>query len=252
MKGIRLTSPLTTGPDVRQAQHRLEQNRFRKDYLLSPVDGEFGEATARACKRAKYWAGYPTASIQPTYGETLDDLLAIGGPPLPADYAARRKQRMAAAALKPLRARALARAITQLGVEENPAGSNQQKFGVWYGANGEAWCAMFVTWAYVLEGSTAFARRTRWAYVPWIVAAARAGHYGLAITTSPQPGDLACYDWDRDGIADHVGLYERGRAGGEFDAIEGNTAVGNDSNGGKVMRRQRRHDQVECFIHASK
>lgn len=251
MKAIRLTSPLTRGARVTHAQKTLKTNRFQKDYLQGAVDGDFGEGTARGCKRAKFWCGYPASAIQPTYGDTLDALLT-GKRKLPPAYATRRKQRVAAAAKKPLRLKALARAVTQLGVEESPAGTNQQKFGAWYGDDGEPWCAMFVTWAYVLEGSTAFKRGSRWAYVPWIVNAARAGQGGLAITTSPYPGDLACYDWDNDGIADHVGLFERPENKGAFSAIEGNTGIGNDSNGGKVMRRERQRSSVQCFVHVGK
>ena len=37
-------------------------------------------------------------------------------------------------------------AAWQLGVLENPAGSNRQKYGEAYGMNGQPWCVMFVWW----------------------------------------------------------------------------------------------------------
>jgi hypothetical protein len=57
------------------------------------------------------------------------------------------------------------------------------------------------------------------------------------VTDDPIPGDLVCFDWDG-GDYDHIGLYESGDVA-QFTTVEGNTSVGNDSNGGQVMRRQR-------------
>ena len=39
-------------------------------------------------------------------------------------------------------------------------------------------------------------------------------------------------------MPDHVGIVIR-RTAGALDTVEGNTAVGNDSDGGEVMRRRR-------------
>ena len=78
----------------------------------------------------------------------------------------------------------------------------------------------------------------RYAYCPYIVSDARNGRYGLAVTGAPTPGDLVVYDWQRDGTYDHVGLVESGNSS-SWTAIEGNTSVDNNSNGGQVMRRQR-------------
>jgi hypothetical protein len=71
----------------------------------------------------------------------------------------------------------------------------------------------------------------------------------MAITTNPQPGDLVCFDWEGNGVADHIGLYEKDLPGSEFQTIEGNTSVGNNSNGGEVMRRKRNRSQVQAFVH---
>ena len=42
-------------------------------------------------------------------------------------------------------------------------------------------------------------------------------------------------------------LYSKYLGGGDFEAIEGNTSAGNDSNGGEVMRRVRNLTQVDGF-----
>jgi cell wall-associated NlpC family hydrolase len=66
------------------------------------------------------------------------------------------------------------------------------------------------------------------------------------LTTAPMRGDIICYRFDADNWPDHVGIVTEGVFGrffkrfGMVRTIEGNTAVGNDDNGGRVMRRTRR------------
>jgi cell wall-associated NlpC family hydrolase len=64
--------------------------------------------------------------------------------------------------------------------------------------------------------------------------------------TEPKPGDIAIFNWDG-GAPDHIGIVEKNLGNGQFVSIEGNTAIGNDSNGGEVMRRQRHIVQVDGF-----
>jgi CHAP domain-containing protein len=138
-----------------------------------------------------------------------------------------------------LRRLALDYAVGELGTKESPPDSNQVKFCDWYGMVGP-WCAMFVTWCYERAGdSPAFVQGGRYSYVPYLVADARAGKYGLSITGDPIAGDLVTYDWDWNGEWDHVGIFEDWYSATQFDAIEGNTSTSNDSNGGQVMRRIR-------------
>lgn len=40
----------------------------------------------------------------------------------------------------------IAKQELNLGVKESPLGSNKQKYGAWYGMNGQPWCAIFVCW----------------------------------------------------------------------------------------------------------
>ena len=138
------------------------------------------------------------------------------------------------------RQRALKAAIGQLGYVESPNGSNNNKFGQWYGMNYEPWCAMFVTWCFEegAGGSASFTKGSYYAYVPYVVSDARNGRRGLSETFNPIPGDLVCFDWGWDGTFDHIGIFEEGSPSA-FAAIEGNTSTGNNSNGGQVMRRSR-------------
>lgn len=146
-----------------------------------------------------------------------------------------------------IRESALARSIRQIGTKESPSMSNRTKYGSWYGMDGSPWCAMFTTWCYefgasdIGKDSPTFAKGKTYAYVPYIVSDARNNKNGLVVTKDPVPGDVICFDWYGDGVFDHVGLFETwsNRSEGAFNSIEGNTSIGNDSNGGEVMRRDR-------------
>lgn len=151
-----------------------------------------------------------------------------------------------------LRVKALNRARDQIGYVEGP--NNDNKYGKWYGANNQPYCAMGLTWSYENEGeSPSFVQGSRYAYVPYIVADARNGRYGLKVTGDPIPGDLVCYDWQWNGEFDHVGLFEQWKAGTAFTAIEFNTSPegsgGSQSNGGGVYRRTRNlNSQSTVFV----
>jgi hypothetical protein len=253
---LAVTSPLTTSDEVGRAQHILNKhNVHKKDWHRGPVDHVFGAVTAQSCIRAKYWLGYPEADLRGTYGPTLDAYL-LGEAELTAQMRARIKERMKP---KPLRAKMLAEAKKHLGVKENPPGSNRVRFSDWYGIRGP-WCAMFVSYCGVKARSRAFAKGVNppsslhpgsgtYAYVPFVVSDARFGRNGLQTVRDPVPGDLVCFDWDG-GVADHIGFFVKwtDRERGFFRSLEGNTAIGNDSNGGEVMYRDRQFAQVECFV----
>jgi hypothetical protein len=144
-------------------------------------------------------------------------------------------------AVKPQAAQArLKKAVAEIGVKESPANSNQVKYSQWYNMIGP-WCAMFCTWCdQTGEAPTkSFVKGQYYAYVPYIVYDARMGYRGLSITSDPQPGDLVCFDWDRNGEYDHIGIFEKWVNSNQFKCIEGNTSASNQSNGGEVMRRDR-------------
>lgn len=142
----------------------------------------------------------------------------------------------------------LAVALKEVGVKEHPAGSNDgpriREYQAVTGAYRAAWCASFVQWC-LKEAHCPVAAFGRSAYVPYILSAAKA--HGMLVA-APKPGDLVCYDWERDGVADHIGIVKRVIDHRTFEAVEGNTAVGNDSNGGEVMIRQRNVSEVAGFI----
>ena len=129
------------------------------------------------------------------------------------------------------------------GLGESPAGSNHNEITDWYGMDGP-WCAMTVSRALCEAGFTTNGddvvvpgvRTTTahgWAYVPYMLNdfrdAGRADH-------NPHPGDVVIFDWDDDGLADHVGLVERVEGDGTVWTYEGNR---ND-----VLEHVHRHPSV--------
>jgi hypothetical protein len=147
--------------------------------------------------------------------------------------------------------RALAEALRHVGVKESPPGSNRTPFGRWFGADGVPWCAVFVSYCFDVGAGVVLCRGWHGAgvgsrgvaYVPTLSAWLRAT--GRWVEGPPRAGDLAIYDWDG-GVPDHVGIVIRA-VGGGFESVEGNTAVGNDSDGGEVMRRRRTLRQATGF-----
>lgn len=138
-------------------------------------------------------------------------------------------------------------ALKEVGYSESPPKSNLTKYGEWFGFDGVAWCAMFVSWCYDQAGyplgNIGFLKG--FAGVP----------YGLQhwtktkeITKTPVPGDIFVIDFNGDGKYDHTGLFFEPIDHATFRTIEGNTSAGNQANGGQVQIRVRRYDQ-SIFIH---
>lgn len=147
-----------------------------------------------------------------------------------------------------------------LGVHEQPPGSNSGPFiSTWLQSAGvpnhEPWCmafvhAMFLKVGMALGGGASVGNFEAWAR-----------QHG-DLVGRPQPGDIACYDWNDDNWPDHVGIVDHvtARHGeivhfdgsveftqpGDVIALEGNTSVQNDSDGGRVMFRPR-HPSVCRF-----
>lgn len=137
----------------------------------------------------------------------------------------------------------------ELGMMEDPAGSNKVKYNTWYygrEVSGAAypWCVVFAQWCYCGGGAsdTSGLLPARTASCGELVRAAQKA--GRWVTGGYQPGDLAVYDFGGDGAADHCGIVERAHEDGLI-AIEGNTSVsGSQSNGGAVCRKHRPYRQV--------
>src|SRR6266496_4637002 len=220
---ITLVSPHTKGPAVLALQRQLAKH----GYLQGDTDAEFGPDTARAVYRAKYWLGY--RKPDQVAGDLLYSLLKGTKKPNPA-MKARIIRRNRLKKKEPIRLKMWRESGKYIGMKESPFGSNKVLFSFWYGVIG-AWCAMFVSYNGVKVGSLTFKKGKLYAYCPYIVNDAKAGRNNLAITYKPETGNLGLFDWDNDGVADHIGLFGKWINQTTFSTREGNTGHTNASNG---------------------
>lgn len=113
----------------------------------------------------------------------------------------------------------------QVGTTENPPGSNNVVYNtVYYGGpvSGAAypWCCAFVWVGFSELGlSSLFCGGEKTAYCPFVVNWAR--QHGAWVTGGYRVGDLALYDWNGDGVADHIGVIVA-VSGSQLTTIEGN------------------------------
>ena len=136
-------------------------------------------------------------------------------------------------------------AISTLGYKESPAGSNASRYGAWYGMDRQPWCASWVSWVFYHAGlPLPITTPKGFCYCPygvkWFKEKGR-------FFNQPKIGDVCFFDWQRDGISDHVGIVEKVNKDGSITTIEGNTSSSSNSNGGEVQRRHRTLDVVQGF-----
>lgn len=146
-------------------------------------------------------------------------------------------------------AKVLQIARAEIGVKESPSGSNKVKYNTeYYGravsGSGYAWCAVFVWWVFKHAGCPElFFGGKKSAYCPTIADYYIANKQTVS-KSSGKPGDIVLFDWNQNNSSDHIGIIESKNSDGSYVCIEGNTSVGNNSNGGQVMRRTRYQSQI--------
>lgn len=131
--------------------------------------------------------------------------------------------------------------------------NNDTPYGIWYGMNNQPYCAMFVSWVFSQAGlSKLVAAQTPkgFAYCPagltWFQ------KQGCVVDKySALPGDIVFFNFNGDGVADHVGIIEGASRDG-ITTLEGNTcpdhAVGSQANGIGVFRRHRPYLNVLAIV----
>lgn len=262
-----LTSPPAHGDDVLSMQKLLRGDsgpyaNFMQQHA-APVDGEWREGSAGAARSAKYSLGFPLIEIPKdlhaiTAGDLLRGYLQMQPSELPPSY-----QKLRASRLSPqptsVSIKALEKARTYIGYHEGANNDNQ--FGVWYGFNNVAWCAIFQTFCWVSVGSKTFLRSYRYAYVPALIRDAMASRYGLRVLPTPVPGCLVCFlwsGWDHEqsshiGIVDHALPGEEAPTRASWYSIEGNTSpLSRDAGGGVERNHHTINDAAQTyFISAS-
>jgi hypothetical protein len=130
----------------------------------------------------------------------------------------------------------LSLASEQVGTKESPAGSNKQKYGADYGANGVAWCAEFVWWVFDRAAAGgAMPNKTASVYTLRDEFVAK-GWFDM----QPRPGDVVIYNYGQG----HTGIIKSVQDK-TITAIEGNTSAsnkGDQSDGGMVAEKTRPRD----------
>ncbi|MGX6962243.1 lysozyme family protein [Vagococcus xieshaowenii] len=109
-------------------------------------------------------------------------------------------------------------ALSQIG---NVGG---QKFWSWYGYTGRVeWCATFVSWVADQNGHIKDGSVPKFAYCPTGIDWFKQKNQWLSGGQTPRVGDIIFFDWDGDGVSDHVGIVERTDDKTVY-TVEGNTS----------------------------
>ncbi len=137
-----------------------------------------------------------------------------------------------------LRQAILEQARGELGKRERGNnGGDAEKYQKFFGRGREPWCADFVSWVYTQAG-----QKMNNPYVPGIVQQLKKA--GRWRTSSPKPGDMVIFDWDHDGVGDHIGIVESTLPNGQVRTIEGNTSDPTGRHGEGVYERTRTRSTI--------
>ena len=123
--------------------------------------------------------------------------------------------------------RIIALARKQVGVSEQPAGSNNVKYNTdYYGHHVEggayAWCVVFIWWLFdFYHLNSEFCGGTKTAYCPFVVNYAKNNGAWITDPSKFRAGDCLLFDWNGDNVADHIGLLVSWN-GASGQTIEGN------------------------------
>lgn len=126
----------------------------------------------------------------------------------------------------------LAVAVREVGYHENVGKRN--KYGEWYGLNGQPWCMEFVQWVYHEAGADLpFKTASCGALLRWY-----REHQPECVTENPVPGCIVIFDFPGGADTDHTGLLVSQTADA-VTTIDGNTSGASQSNGGWVQQKTR-------------
>lgn len=137
----------------------------------------------------------------------------------------------------------IAEATKHVGYKET--GNNHSMFGKWFGMDGAAWCAMFVSYCMNAAGAGILIKGAQTAkgaaQVSKFVAHAKKHSWLKIAPANAHAGDIVIFDFPGGYETDHVGFIRANSKGNNIFTIEGNTSsgTGSQSNGGGVYKRTR-------------
>lgn len=216
---------------VRNFQHLLNNNSYRR--LRKPLveDGDWGPLTSAATQDCKYWLGYPKEELKPIAGKEILGYLTEEVA-LPGDYQDRRKLRIEKrdrerdkqTGVDRMRLRVLKRIKGELGTLETPNNSNHIRYNDYWGWGPVPYCMIGVSWSWLMEGSKAFVKGSRWAGCREMLADAQAGGHGIHLTHDPDPGCPGVVNIYGDARPDHAVTFVRALPNGLCETYEFNTS----------------------------
>lgn len=177
-----------------------ESVRELQALLKAPETGRFDAHTRDAVREFQLVAGLSeTGVVGPTMLKRLRQKGAITG------KAAH------------LRASIVETARGEVGTrEDGKNGGAALEYQRYFKRGPEEWCADFVSWVYTHAG-----QKMNQSSVTQIVRQLKAARRWK--TSGPVPGDMVIFDWDGDGLGDHIGIVEGLGKNGVVKTIEGNT-----------------------------
>lgn len=144
-------------------------------------------------------------------------------------------------------------AVKHIGYTET--GNNHTMFGKWYGMDGAAWCAMFVSYCMNKAGAGALIKGAQTAkgsaQVSAFVRHAQKHKWQKITPANATTGDIVIFDFPGGYETDHVGFIRKpsDKKTHTIYTIEGNTSsgAGSQSNGGGVYKRSRSFGTVHSI-----
>lgn len=102
------------------------------------------------------------------------------------------------------------------------------RYGAWYGVPHGDWCGMFAS--FCLNYAEVKGMPHNYGVRPWIEDLTKLGLYYTAKETKAQKGNLIFFDWDADGLSDHVGIVAEVQEPQEHTGASVKTIEGNSGN----------------------
>ena len=125
---------------------------------------------------------------------------------------------------------------------------NDRYYGEHVSGDRFPWCAAFVYCIFEECGaSNLFYDGKKTAYCPAIHEWGKKRNL-IVPTSEGQYGDIVLFDWNGDGVADHVGFIITRNGNGTYDTVEGNTSTYNYTNGGYVLKMTRYYSSIIAII----
>ena len=125
---------------------------------------------------------------------------------------------------------------------------NDRYYGKHVAGDPYPWCCAFV-WCIFEEcgASDLFYDGKKTAYCPTVHQWGR--EKGLIVPPSEgQYGDIVLFDWNGDGVADHIGFIISRNGNGTYETVEGNTSTYNYTYGGYVLKMTRYYSSIIAII----